>query len=215
VERGVSIDRVTVVPPLAGLSRQGRAKRKRAPPVLLNPRKEEEKKQKELLQSARRMTIAENLQQGYSNNKTKGWRRRELDRAGWLQEAVLSELEARLPRVAVALVQATKFEGGLEKDGSSKRRVWSKEVGECAALGAVECARALHELVLTEFSGRRDVWLAFAKFEKALVEQEREKDNTGNTSNNASGDNANSNASCGIINKYQKEIVFNPGLYST
>ena len=36
-------------------------------------------------------------------------------------------------------------------------------------MGAVECARALHELVLNEFGGRRDVWLEAAKFERSLA----------------------------------------------
>ena len=61
----------------------------------------------------------------------------------------------------MALVKATKGEGGLEVasgtstvSASNKRRVWSKEAGECAAMGAVECARALHELVLHEFGSR-------------------------------------------------------------
>jgi pre-mRNA-processing factor 6 len=110
----------------------------------------------------------------------------ERDRNTWLQEAVLSELEAGLPRVAVALVQATKGEGGLEVasgtstvSASNKRRVWSKEAGECAAMGAVECARALHELVLREFGSRRDVWLAAAKFERSLEDADENKNEEG------------------------------------
>ena len=87
----------------------------------------------------------------------------------------MSEIEAGL-LCSCGMIRATKGEGGLEVasgkstiSSNNKRRVWTKEAGECAAMGAVECARALHELVLNEFGGRRDVWLEAAKFERSLA----------------------------------------------
>ena len=50
----------------------------------------------------------------------------ERDRDSWLQEAVMSEIEAGLPRVAVALIRATKGEGGLEV-ASGKSTISSKQ----------------------------------------------------------------------------------------
>jgi pre-mRNA-processing factor 6 len=89
-----------------------------------------------------------------------------VDREYWLREAETAE-KAGSPLTCRAVVRAA---AGAGVDDADRKRTWKADAAEALARGAVETARALLEVAVEQFPGKKSLWVRYAELERAQAE---------------------------------------------